>query len=448
MDNSNNTNNGNGPLNNPSNPFIPSSDPVSAPPIGSDPSTTAGQNPLPSNPSPFDISSPLTQTTPSIPSTQPTDNFPSSTNPNPGMSTPGMFVPPTDNINTPPVTTNPFDQSTAASTSIPNNLSPAWPSLDNLSTASISPSSSPFGTPTPAPTPEVPVSPPNPFLNQPTNNSFVPPPMPSTPVAPVNPSFNPEPTAAVNEILAPTTTIPDPTFNMNPTPPPVAQNPNPVDPNIPASPPAQSMGDLNLGQPTPTIPSQPENNAFNPADTYAPSAMPTPQSPQQPAPANPTPESIPTDLSHLINNTGEPAPVYTPPIIQPETLVVPSNASENTVVPNVPSENEHRAIPKWAIGIGIGLLLAVLGTSAYFILGIGQNQQESTSLPAIEQQTQQLVPPPVATPISQAPAAEAPITNPSPDGSGSFGQLEGTTPTQPAASSAAELLLQRQQQNR
>ena len=80
----------------------------------------------------------------------------------------------------------------------------------------------------------------------------------------------------------------------------------------------------------------------------------------------------------------------------------------------------------------MGLLIIVAGASAYFILGIGQQQQTTTSVPAQVTKTTVKTPPPIATPVPQA--------TPAATGSASFGELQGN-PTQ-QASSAGELLRQ------
>lgn len=144
-----------------------------------------------------------------------------------------------------------------------------------------------------------------------------------------------------------------------------------------------------------------------------------------------TQEIAPTDLSHLISNsTAEPVTASA------ETLIVPPT-NVNPEVPNIPSEN-HKGIPKWLIGVGIGLLLVVTAASAYFIIGIGQTPK-TASLPATETQEPQVKPPaPVPTPISQP-------QQPAATGSANFGDLQNPTTTPPPqATSAAELLKQRQ----
>lgn len=138
-------------------------------------------------------------------------------------------------------------------------------------------------------------------------------------------------------------------------------------------------------------------------------------------------DSAPTDLSHLITTdtiNADPKEAQAP-----ETLVTPTSISPE--VPNLSTEGV-KGIPKWVIGLGVGLLIVVVGASAYFILGIGQPPQTS-SIPATQEPTttQQIKTPPVAQPSPQSAAT----------GSASFGDLEGTR----QATSAGDLLRQGQQ---
>ena len=207
-----------------------------------------------------------------------------------------------------------------------------------------------------------------------------------------------------------------PTFS--PPTPPITPLDNPL--QAPPQPPSID-GNTGFSWPNPQSqpqPVQPSTPPVTTQDLYGPSVSPPPPPP-------PPSEAAPTDLSHLVAGNGNEQPIYTPPVTQPETLVTQPGSNEE--MPNVPVENHSGGIPKWVIGLGIGILLAVLGTSAYFILGIGK-QTESTpvSLPITTKQ-QTLTPPP------------SPITAPA-TSSGSFGELSGTQP----ATSAADLLKQRQ----
>lgn len=150
-------------------------------------------------------------------------------------------------------------------------------------------------------------------------------------------------------------------------------------------------------------------------------------------------ESAPTDLSHLISgNNNIPAEGAAASV---ETLVAPSPAV-NPVLPNVQTET-HKGIPKWIFGLGAGLLILVIAASAYFILGIGQPAKSTTSLPATTQTARTEPPVPAAIPTSQ-PAAAPQATTPAE--SANFGELQGGNTQQ--ATSAADLLRQRQQQGR
>lgn len=204
--------------------------------------------------------------------------------------------------------------------------------------------------------------------------------------------------------------------SMEPTPAPPAQEPvspittldNPM--QAPVQPPPIDSGFSWSQSQTPTV---------TPADLYDPSIT----------PPGPPAEAAPTDLSHLVANSNAEQPVYTPPITQPETLVTtPQNGGDE--IPNIPTENQNGGVPKWLVGLGVGILLAVVGTSVYFILGVGKGgEQTPTSLPATTKR-QTLTPPPTTTP-TQTPAT----------GSGTFGELGGS---QAPATSAADLLKQRQ----
>ncbi|TSC65629.1 MAG: hypothetical protein CEO21_365 [Microgenomates group bacterium Gr01-1014_80] len=159
-------------------------------------------------------------------------------------------------------------------------------------------------------------------------------------------------------------------------------------------------------------------------------------------PLNPlTPDSqsepAPSDLSHLVNPAEEPAPAYAPPAaLQPDTLV-PSTANGSAEVPNLPVEGNHSGIPKWVIGVGAALLLAVAAASAYFILGFGKGAPAPESTPATTEQPAQAPPAVQTRPIPT-------IATPTATGSAGFGTLPGGGGTQ--ATSAADLLRLRQGQ--
>lgn len=341
-----------------------------------------------------------------------------------------------------------------------NQNSPNWPN---------NPPAPPFGgTP---PSPPTPADPPfqttaEPNDTNPTPNfSSTPPlssPLPSEPPAPVNP-FSPPPLPTTSPSSTPDYSTPTPTF-------PAATQPNwqdtmpqdilpsgldqhvsntfgsssPLDNpwHAPAQPPP-----IDGPTPTPTPTWMPPDNPAPLSQQGMAAPMEVPEPSGAPVAANlagtepqltgmessPTVgESAPTDLSHLLGNNSSETPAQAPPA-GPETLVMPSS-NPNTVpeVPNIPTE-DHKGIPKWLIGVGIGLLVIVAGASAYFILGVGQPSKNTESVPAqISKQTVK-TPPPIATPTPQAPAAAA-------TGSANFGELDGTQ----QATSAADLLRQRQ----
>lgn len=240
---------------------------------------------------------------------------------------------------------------------------------------------------------------------------------------------------------------PPPTPSWPPVPP--IQQPDPLAQTSPWSPPQPIP---TQSQPTSTFTTPTTSPLDNPwgvptqapaIDTTPPVATPA-QAPSQPSwmtnsaltEQSPTPtqvENAPTDLSQLIAGSGA-APAepnaQTPAI--PETLVVSQSNAEAPEVPTLPSDG-HKGIPKWLIGIGIGLLLIVAGASAYFILGIGQPPKATTSVPAVTEQTTVKPPAPIATQVPQ------PTAPPESTSSASFGQIGGSTRT---ATRAGDLMNQ------
>lgn len=284
-------------------------------------------------------------------------------------------------------------------------------------------SNSPFGMPTPPPTPSAPVWPPAPPIQTPPQPEPPQPPPESTPAwTPPTAPFAPQPEASsawptatptpdvsswTPPVQTPVQPEPTPTF----TPPPAATTTPPLSPldnpwGSPAQPPKID------GSESVATPTQPSWTGIN-------------------TPSAPT-ESVPTDLSHLISSNDVQQPVQS----VPETLVVPSVTAPTPDVPTLSTEN-HKGFPKWLIGLGAGLLVLVLGASAYFILGIGQPAKETTSLPATTAQTSQIKPP---APITTPRPAEQPVAS----GSANFGALSGSANASPTATSAADLLRQRQ----
>ncbi|OGE63101.1 hypothetical protein A2964_03285 [Candidatus Daviesbacteria bacterium RIFCSPLOWO2_01_FULL_40_27] len=244
-----------------------------------------------------------------------------------------------------------------------------------------------------------------------------------TPPAQTTPQFQPQPTSE-----------PTPTF----TPPPPTVAPSDTEPTgqtseAGGSQPALSPLDNPWGAPVQTPPIEQPQPATQPSWTNIPTNPAEDQATNVP-PATPS-EATPTDLSHLISNN---QPEQTTPPAS-ETMDVPSVATPTPEVPTLPTEN-HKGIPKWLIGLGIGLLVLVGGASAYFILGIGQ-PNKTTSLPAttVPETTEVKTPLPITTPVAQPSPEQSAAT-----GSANFGELGGSSGNQ-GATSAAELLRQRQQ---
>lgn len=324
-------------------------------------------------------------------STSPLDQQDTSQNLNQSQATP------TGDLNSP--WTQPTESPTSPQSQTPPSLDSTNSSVSGLPTVQPSESSS---------------------VNQPTWQS--PSPFPQQQTNSITPQTPPESTQAYSDNLSP---LDNPWGAPTQTPPIDGGSTQPPSTFEPAAKP-QSVE--TTPQPSFTTP-QP---IPNPADlSTLTSAIP------QIPPQSPITESAPTDLSHLIGNNSQPENNI-PQQETAETLVAPS-ANTGPDVPTT-SQVEHKGIPKWVIGVGIGLLILVAGASAYFILGIGQ-APDTTSIPATQapKATQQVKPPaPLPTTVSQ-PAAT---------GSASFDQLQGGGSGGQQATSAADLLRQRQQQGR
>lgn len=291
---------------------------------------------------------------------------------------------------------------------------------------------------TPSPTQPI-QPPPTPALDPSTPASTF------TPIPPTSPTpdLNSPPLVPSSVQPEPTTPIPSPVLpdlgsspTYSPTPAPVQPEPTsePIAVPDPYQTPQASPNPAQSGYLQADTPST-ENAYRDPLSTFnSPTASP-PQMPNfDPSPEQNAQSSAPTDLSHLIEpNTGTPEQ---PTIVQPETLVVPTTDA-TPQIPDLPTEH-HGGVPKWVIGLGVGLIIMVAGISAYFILGVGQqNTTETTSLPATQTPQTQLTTPP---------ATVAPTPQPTSNPESSFGSLGGTPPTNPPATSAADLIRLRQQQ--
>jgi len=299
------------------------------------------------------------------------------------------------------------------------------------------PAGGPVGAVPPPPPPIDPISAVNTFTAS-TGAVFTS--QPQTPAAMEPPAFSPTPAPAIPE---PTSY---PTFSQTPPPPTVAQ-PQPT--------PAADTSSIFSSSPT-SVPTDATSTnqlaPLSPATDFnpfsSPTTSPTPQPAPEPAdttqtgwsdfsaqnlyaPSSATGASIPepaaTDLSNLIDpgaTTAQPEATT----VQPETLITPDGSE---TAPNLIPETPGIKMPKWVIGLAIGILIAVVGASAYFILGIGQSPQTSTSLPATQQPLQAPPTPRVTTP-TPAPATSTPAT--SSGAPSSFGQLQATPSASPAAS--------------
>ena len=310
----------------------------------------------------------------------------------------------------------------------PNNPDPNsqnQPDLSSITPPPATPPAEPSSTPPPLEPP--PASPASPTLLPDLNAQ---PPFQTPPDQGSGATFPPPQTTAPAQATA------DPMFTNAPFTTPAE--------NIQAPSPLSSLDQLNTTAPTFTPPSSPEFSQ-------------TPEAPIQPTeqstsgggfnwpdqntiqPGSPTAEALnipdpitagqsepaPSDLSHLVNTAEQPVV----PTAQPETLITQPTSSV-TEVPNIPTEENHKGVPKWIIGLGVGLLLAVAAASAYFILGIGRTPPPA-SIPA--EGTQESAPAVVPTAI---PTITLPTQTPS-----TSSALPGTSAP---ATSAADLLRQRQ----
>lgn len=293
------------------------------------------------------------------------------------------------------------------------------------------------------------ISTPTPIAN--TNPTWPPPvnPLPTTP--PAEPTLSQTPSFPQENNSSPWPNIPSgtptqPSIPSTFTPPTPAPDNTTTAPNLspldnPWSTPLQTPNINGSGQS-----SQPSWIPDSTNQTTSNSSIPSPQpiTPITPeVPANmPQTEPAPTDLSHLISNNPEGASSGGLNISDtPATLVVPTQVSGPAPeIPTVPTEN-HKGVPKWLIGVAVGLLILVAGASAYFILGVGQNKQSTTSIPAEVSKTTVNTPPPIATPTTPPDTTTA-------TGSANFGELQGSGTPQAtsSATNSIDLLKQRQQQ--
>lgn len=307
-------------------------------------------------------------------------------------------------------------------------------------------------------TPQTPTSPsyPNAPFGQSTPAQPSPSPWPSVPAQPADLTQQNTTSPYMDPLSNQQTTFPQSTNTSEP--PPLQPNSNPLTTTSTLS--SQNTPLTNYSQPSPIQSSptwQPPSSNISPASEPTGSSLDNPWGTPSPAQSEPPPwsqtassevkqpepiqptqtDTPPTDLSHLISS--EPAPAADQQNSLSQIQPTPTNGSENLAsqskstnpeIPTLPNETSHGGIPKWVIGLGIGLLIVVAGASAYFILGIGQ-PPKTASVPAQVVNTQRL-----NTPV--------PVSQPTPiaSTSTSFGELEGSETNQ--ATSAGDLLRQGQ----
>lgn len=329
-----------------------------------------------------------------------------------------------DSVALPPQPSNPFIStpnplSSMQSNTMPNIQTPLTPPIDTntintpLDQPSIAPSTAPLSN-----------------TNTPVDSSYL--------------NFNP-PTSPLT-VSSPTTQAPNPINPVSPTSFPFGsvfnqQTTPPQNSTLPSI--EQTNTTPEVSTSPVSVPPSPETNSPQPIQPIAMDAS-VVQEALSSSPNTQPIDNAPTDLSHLIDQSvnSNSSSVYAPTLSQqPETLVVPNG--EN---PTVTENNTSKPVPKWLIGVAVGLLIIVAAASAYFIIGIGQTAPEAASIPAVQTNEPQLQAPPAAVPQIPTPSL-SPATEATNSGS-SFGDL-GNTDSQatPAAStrpSATELLRQRQ----
>lgn len=251
----------------------------------------------------------------------------------------------------------------------------------------------------------------NPNPNNPTPGTFSEPLTPSPASPATSPSF-----MADNTVGTAPAPVPDQPFAAHvppaPSSEPASNWSNPATPvaespaagGLTNTPPQQEANPFNTPAPT----------AFNPFSSQT--AGSTPPSPESfPSSSEPAPsETVPTDLSNLVNTTSE-ATNYVPQSQTPESLVVPPPQASGGDVNQAVPDTGGNGFPKIVFVIGGIILLGVLGASAYFILGIGKPAEPLPASVPAEQQ-------------APAPVTKAPVT-PASTQSGTFSNLPGNTIT-------------------
>ncbi len=210
---------------------------------------------------------------------------------------------------------------------------------------------------------------------------------------------------------------------------------------------------------------QGQSNPFGPSANTAsePALTPTPESPppatglenyglgvseaQSPQAETPAPEPVepaPTDLSQLEEVNGQPqnSEVYNPAVNAQPNLVV--EGEQPSVIANAPSQSSRKLPLILGLAGAAVVVILVAGASAYFILGIGRSEPAETSSTPAPTATQ----PPLTNPPQQiVPSAQPIATPPAASGSSSFGELNGSAPTEEESGmSAIDRLKERQEQ--
>ncbi len=340
------------------------------------------------------------------------------------LSTQSPWAPPASIPDSPfgnqtePISVPPIPGAPDSSMSITTASQPTLPSTPPTTTTSISPLP---GTPPPS---DLGNGQPSPFSSTP---------WPSAPQTPATPTAAPAEPALTESVPVAPPTPPPPPMPMElpaslstaqvPTPPPP---PEPVSAPVstPTPPPTFDINSMGLGSPT------------QPAGGMPDSAM-----------AGSNSATPPTDLSHLADPAvaaPEAINPYTPPVASPASLVVPpeNNAGIPPAAGGKPPKKGIKPPKIVLIILGVVILLAVAGASAYFILGIGKAQATPTPSSAPADQ-QPLTNPPQAS-VLPSPTALPEIT-PLPTATGSattgFGSVASPSPS---TTSALDLLKARQ----
>lgn len=382
----------------------------------------------------------------------------------PNQNNPASSNPPADNPATPSSdpSLNPAPAVDSNSFQVPNFQVPNF-QASSLGGAPDLVSANPFAIPAsepPAPSVE-PVTPTVPTASTDTPTFSTPPPDFGAPVSfdPQNslssapavpdigsssiPAFSPA--SSTEPVATPTTSWSIPSDNNNPAPlgggEPSFNTPNPfTQPAVPPSEP-QISGAIPQSSPTPSFDPSSMGGAIG-ENSGGVGSLSTGEANPFTAPSASSPngleDAVPTDLSHLVGDPGtQTNPVAAP--VPTETVIVPQSQEATQAV-----TGGGLSFPRWLIAVGVVVLLAVIGGSAYFILGVGKTQSTAESqspTSSTPSDTSSFVPVEVPVEVTSTP-------------SGGLGGLvdEGLTPSPTGTSSAQKgtsaLELLRQRQNK